>query len=369
MDFTLSDERRMLQDSLSRYLADNLDHERRRKTLDSGAPYDADLFKGLADLGTLAALFPEEAGGFGGTGPDLALVFETLGRAGTLEPFLPAALAAPLLTDHAGLVEQIIAGDSIVTLAHTEPDARYDLADVTLQATPSLSGTKTGVLYGAQAHTPHRLCPRNRRPVHDPDGISLFLVPTDAPGLAITPLTNVDGTASAQIDLYRHPRRNPAMGKPGQGHALLETATAHAILALSAETLGAMEAAKDLTLAYLQERQQFGRPIGTFQALQHRLADMLTEIEQARSAVINLAGHLGAPREVRERHVSATKNLIGRVAALVAEEAIQMHGGIGMTQEYELSHHARRLIMADHLFGDSRPPSRTLHPPLGRLTR
>ncbi|MEQ8290631.1 MAG: acyl-CoA dehydrogenase [Roseovarius sp.] len=351
MDFTLSDERRMLQDSLSRYLADNLDHERRRKTLDSGAPFDADLFKGLADLGVLAALFSEEAGGFGGKGPYLALVFETLGRAGTLEPFLPAALAAPLLTDHPDLFEDIIAGTAIVTLAHTEPGARYDLADVTLQATPSLSGTKTGVLYGAQAQ--HLIVSaRETGDRHDPDGISLFLVPTDAPGLAITPLTNVDGTASAQIDFTDTPAEI-RLGQAGQGHALLETATAHAILALSAETLGAMEAAKDLTLAYLQERQQFGRPIGTFQALQHRLADMLTEIEQARSAVINLAGHLGAPREVRERHVSATKNLIGRVAALVAEEAIQMHGGIGMTQEYELSHHARRLIMADHLFGDS----------------
>ncbi|MEQ9242354.1 acyl-CoA dehydrogenase family protein [Roseovarius indicus] len=350
MDFTLSDERRMLQDSLSRYLADNLDHERRRKTLASDAPYDADLFKGLADLGTLAALFPEEAGGFGGTGPDLALVFETLGRAGTLEPFLPAALAAPLLTDHADLVEQVIAGESIVTLAHTEPDARYDLADVTLSAKPTLSGTKTNVLYGAQA-THLIVSARESGDRLDPDGISLFLVPTDAPGLTITPLTNVDGTASAQVTFTDTPAET-RLGDPGQGHALLETATAHAILALSAETLGAMEATKDLTLAYLQERQQFGRPIGTFQALQHRLADMLTEIEQARSAVLNLAGHLDAPRDTRERHVSATKNLVGRVAALVAEEAIQMHGGIGMTQEYELSHHARRLVMADHLFGD-----------------
>ena len=350
MDFTLSDERRMLQDSLSRYLADNLDHERRRKTLDSGAPYNADLYKGLADLGTLAALFPEEAGGFGGTGPDLALVFETLGRAGTLEPFLPAALAAPLLTDHAGLVEQIIAGESIVTLAHTEPDARYDLADVTLSAKPTLTGTKTNVLYGAQA-THLIVSARETGDRLDPEGISLFLIPTDAPGLTITPITNVDGTASAQV-AFTDTQADTRIGEPGQGHALLETATAHAILALSAETLGAMEAAKDLTLAYLQDRQQFGRPIGTFQALQHRLADMLTEIEQARSAVLNLAGHLDAPRDTRERHVSATKNLVGRVAALVAEEAVQMHGGIGMTQEYELSHHARRLVMADHLFGD-----------------
>ncbi|MEQ8896918.1 MAG: acyl-CoA dehydrogenase family protein [Roseovarius sp.] len=351
MDFTLSDERRMLQDSLSRYLADNFDHARRRKVLETGAPYDADLYKGLADLGTLAALFPEEAGGFGGKGPDLALVFETLGHAGTLEPFLPAALAAPLLTDHHDLVEQVIAGEAIVTLAHTEPDARYDLADVTLTATPKLNGTKTGILYGAQA-THLIVSARETGDRHDPDGISLFLIPTDAPGLSITPLTNVDGTASAQIT-FTDTQADTRIGEPGQGHALLETATAHGILALTAETLGAMEAGKDLTLAYLQERQQFGRPIGTFQALQHRLADMLTEIEQARSAVINLAGHLDAPRDLRERHVSATKNLIGRVAALVAEEAIQLHGGIGMTEEYELSHHARRLIMADHLFGDT----------------
>ena len=140
-----------------------------------------------------------------------------------------------------------------------------------------------------------------------------------------------------------------------EGAALDEITRMHAraTLAISAEALGLMESIRELTTDYLKTRKQFGKPIGKFQALQHRMADVLIEIEQARSAVINLAGHIDAPIDIREKHVSATKNLIGNAAKLVAEESIQMHGGIGMTDEYELGHLAKRLIMVDHRFGDA----------------
>jgi alkylation response protein AidB-like acyl-CoA dehydrogenase len=143
------------------------------------------------------------------------------------------------------------------------------------------------------------------------------------------------------------------LGDAGKAFGAIETRVAIATTALCAETLGAMETACDLTREYLATRKQFGRPIGTFQALAHRMSDLLIEMEQARSAVINAAGHLDADRVTRERHVAAAKNLIGRAGRLVAEDAIQMHGGIAMTQEYELAHIAKRIVMADHRFGDT----------------
>ena len=348
MDFNLTEERRMLQDSLGRFLADKYDHEQRRKVIAAGHAYDAGIFAGLAELGVLGALVGEDMGGFGGAGFDLAVVFEELGRAGVIEPVLPAAITAPLLRDHPDLVEAVIGGEAIVTLASTEAQSRYDLNHVTTRFSDGrLSGTKQHVLNGAQA-THLIVTARGTGGDMDEAGIVLCLVANDAEGLTIVDHVNNDGTSAATVIL-----ENVApVAVLGGGYAALEQAAARATLALCAEALGAMETSKALTLDYLKERKQFGVPIGKFQALQHRMADVLIEIEQARSAVINLAGHIEADRDTRERHVSATKSLIGRAGALVVEEAIQMHGGIGMTDEYALSHFARRLTMIDHMFGD-----------------
>lgn len=354
MDFNLTDERRMLQDSLGRFLADKYDHESRRKVIAAGKPYDADMFTGLADLGVLGALFTEDQGGFGGAGFDISVVFEELGRAGVIEPILPAVLTGSLVANRADLVENVIAGQAIVALAHSEAEARYDLNYVRVAATADgdntvLAGTKVHVLNGAQAS---HLVVSARQSGDDWDaaGIALFLVPTGAKGVTIIDHVNNDGTSSATARF--EDVRVGADARIDGGFDALELAVARATLALSAEALGAMEAAKALTINYLKERKQFGIPIGKFQALQHRMADVLIEVEQVRSAVINLAGHMDQPRDSRERHVSATKNLIGRVGALVVEEAVQMHGGIGMTDEYALSHFARRITMIDHWLGD-----------------
>lgn len=359
MEFGLSQEQTMLRDMLRRFLAEHCDHEARRRMLASGAAYDAGLFAQLAELGILGALFDERQGGFGGGGSDIAVVFEELGRAGVIAPVLGnAVLAGALVAEHrAELVAEVIAGRSVLALAHSEPGSRYDLAAVAAAATQeadnvTLSGTKTHVMDGARADL-LVVSAREYGGERDADGIGLFLVAADTPGLDITAQRNVDGTSSANVVL-RGARlgADARLAAPGDGLALIERAAARATLAVCAEAVGAMEAAKDLTVAYLKERKQFGVPIGSFQALQHRMADMLIEIEQARSATINLAAHIDAGRDTRERHVSAAKNLIGRVGAMVAEECIQMHGGIGMTDEYALSHFARRLVMIDHLFGD-----------------
>ena len=189
---------------------------------------------------------------------------------------------------------------------------------------------------------------------HEEDGISLFLIDGRAEGVERRSYPTMDGSRAAEITLENVAVDQAALlGVEGQAFPALEAQIAAGTLALCAEAVGAMEAAKALTIEYLRTRTQFGRPIGQFQALQHRMADMLIEIEQARSAVINAAGQLEADRLTREKSVSAAKNMIGRVGKLVAEETIQLHGGIGMTYEYALPHFAKRLVMIDHMLGDS----------------
>ncbi|QDG78296.1 acyl-CoA dehydrogenase family protein [Labrenzia sp. PHM005] len=363
MDFNLTEERALLRDMLQRFLSENYSHEERRKLLASGKAYDTSIFKELADLGIFGALFREAEGGLGGAGFDIAVVFEELGRAGVIEPILGNAVLAGGLISELGTGEQktligdVIAGQKILAFAHTEPASRYDLNHVTATAKAgggqiTLSGTKAHVPNGAQADM-IVVSAREAGTDWDEKGISLFLVPTDAKGVTIVDHPNVDGTSAATIRFENVVVDEGArLGASGVAFAAIETAVARATLAVCAEAVGAMEAAKALTIEYLKERKQFGIAIGKFQALQHRMADLLIEVEQARSAVINLAGHLEAPRALRERHVSATKNLIGRAGALVAEETVQLHGGIGMTDEYALSHFARRIVMIDHLFGD-----------------
>ncbi len=367
MDFTLTEERSMLRDMLGRFLAENYDHETRQKLLDAGETYNAEVFASLAELGVLGALFTEAQGGFGGAGFDIAVVFEELGRAGVIEPVLGnAALAAHMLASLGNetqqeLLAEVIAGDLVLGFAHGEARSRYDLSYVEATARLSgdagreeitLEGVKTHVINGGAAQL-FVVSARESGGAWDAEGISLFLVAADTPGVSVTTQGNIDGTSGATVMLENvQLDATCRLGVAGQGYGAVEAAVAQATLAICAEALGAMEAAKALTVDYLKERKQFGMPIGKFQALQHRMADMLIEIEQARSAVVNLAGALDKPRLIREREVSATKNLIGRVGALVAEECIQMHGGIGMTGEYALSHFARRLTMIDHQFGD-----------------
>ncbi|MCG7629960.1 acyl-CoA dehydrogenase family protein [Epibacterium sp. MM17-32] len=360
MDFTLTEERVMLRDMLRRFLSEQYDHDTRQAVLAAGAPFDAGIWAQLAELGILGALFPEANGGFGGAGFDIALVFEELGRAGVIEPVLSSAilgggLVAMLGTaDQQALLAEVKAGTTLLAFAHSEPGTRYDPADVSISVGEgrTLSGIKTHVLGAAEAHM-LVVSAREGGAAGDTEGLSLFLVPADAPGIHIAQHVTVDGVSAGTVRLENVILPETArLGPAGRAFDAIEAVYARGTLAVSAEALGAMETAKEMTISYLKERQQFGRPIGRFQALQHRMADVAMEVEQARSAVINLAGHLEAARGIRERHVSAAKNLIGRIGALVAEEAVQLHGGIGMTNDYALSHFVRRIVMIDHLFGD-----------------
>lgn len=345
MNFDLTEERQMLQDSLRRYLADRYTTARRNQILNSDTGMSSEIWEGLAELGVLGALFTEEQGGFGGAGFDIAVVFEELGRAGVVEPVLDSALMGGLLLARAGkadLVEQVIGGAVQLAVAHGEPASRYDLEMVDTTADGGKLNGRKAVVMNAEA-ADHLIVS-----ARDGGEIGFYLVGNKAEGLTVQGYPLLAGGRAAEVTLENTPAE-----KLGIGFADFEDMWAAALVAQCAETLGAMENATRLTKDYLMTRKQFGRPIGTFQALAHRMSDLLIELEQARSAVINAAGHLEADRRTRDLEISAAKNLIGRVGRLVAEESIQMHGGIAMTQEYELAHIAKRIVMADHRFGDT----------------
>jgi alkylation response protein AidB-like acyl-CoA dehydrogenase len=362
MNFTHTEDRRMLADSLDRYIAKRYPIETRHAITKSASGMSREHWREFAELGAIGALFDEAAGGYGGAAFDIAVVFETIGRGLVAEPFLSILLAGSVLA-HVGNDEQRtvlqawIAGDGIGTLACHEPDGGYSLQHVKISAIKQgeqwiLNGTKGGVQFGAQAD--HLIVSARTFGSHDDaDGISLFMVPAAASGVHMRDYPNIDGGRAAELILENVVVPASALiGEIGKGHVILEHAVARGMLALCAEAVGVMDVIKRMTLEYLQTRKQFGVPIGGFQALQHRMADMALEVEQARSAVINAAAALDKDRDVREKAISAAKYTIGRVGSLVAEEAIQLHGGIGMTWELPLAHYAKRLVMIDHQFGD-----------------
>jgi len=325
MDFSIGDERRMLADSL-------------RRTLERGADWAA-----LAELGVLGALLTEDQGGFGGSGTDVMVVFQELGRAGCDLPLAEAGLAGSLLADagRGDLVEALIAGELRATAALWEPGNRYDLMPLSTRFRDGrLTGRKTAVGGADEAGVIVVAAMEGDAP-------ALFLVRAGAEGLGLYTTPALHGGTVSEITLDGVPAERLEVD-----FAALDRHLAGATLAVCADAVGAMETVRDLTLDYLRTRKQFGVPIGKFQALQHRMADVVIEIEQARSAVINLAGHLHADAPTRDRHVSATKNLLGRVCRLVVEESIQMHGGIAVTEAYALAPLARRLTALDHRYGD-----------------
>lgn len=362
MNFEHTEDRRMLADTLDRFVAGQYGFETRNAIAYGDAGMDAALWGQFAELGAIGALFPEEEGGFGGAGFDVAVVFEALGRGLVVEPFLGAlmvgrALAAAGTAAQKERIASLIDGSVVAALAHDEPGTHYELARVGTRAQRTaggwtIKGAKAVVLQGEQAQL-LLVSARTAGALDSEDGISLFLVPADAPGVVLRGYGRIDGGRAAEITLDNVQLGADALlGDEGQGFATLELAVGWGVLALCAEALGAMEVAKKNTLEYLQTRKQFGVAIGSFQALQHRMADLLLEVEQSRSAVINAAAAMDADRVVRERALSAAKCTIGRIGALVAEESIQLHGGIGMTWELPLSHYAKRLVMVDHQLGD-----------------
>lgn len=363
MNFVHTEDRRMLADSLNRFIAEQYGIEHRNQLAYGEEGHSPALYAQFAELGAIGALFPESAGGFGGAGFDISVVFEALGRGLVAEPLLGALVVGQALIAAGTPAQQeqlqgIMAGSVIAALAHDEPGSHYELANVSATAAKAgegwvLNGAKAVVAFGDKAGL-LLVSARTAGAAFDTDGISLFLVDGNAPGIARRGYGRIEGGRAAELVFTDVPLPAGALlGTEGQGHAVLERVQGYALLALAAEALGAMDVAKESTLDYLQTRKQFGVPIGTFQALQHRMADLLLEVEQMRSAVINAADAIdNAEGVAREKALSAAKFTAGSVGTLVAEESIQLHGGIGMTWELPLSHYAKRLVLIDHQFGD-----------------
>ncbi|MFT5643383.1 MAG: alkylation response protein AidB-like acyl-CoA dehydrogenase [Janthinobacterium sp.] len=366
MNFEHTEERRMLADSLNRFIGEQYNFETRNRIIATKEGMSGDIWRQFAELGVIGALLREEDGGFGGAGFDIAVVFEALGHGLVVEPLLGSvvlageAIAAAGNTTQKALLADIIEGSMIASFAHDEPETHYELARVHTSAKRhtgsadgwTLNGTKSMVLQG-EAATLFVVSARTFGAIDDEDGISLFLVSKDTPGVVVRGTPTMDGGRIAELTFNDVKLDATALlGEEGQGYPTLEQAVGRGVLALCAEALGAMEAAKMATLEYLRTRKQFGIVIGSFQALQHRMVDLLLEIEQARSAVINAAAALGSDRVTRERALSGAKMSIGRIGTLVAEECIQLHGGIGMSWELPLAHYAKRLVMIDHQLGD-----------------
>jgi alkylation response protein AidB-like acyl-CoA dehydrogenase len=364
VDFSHSEQRRMLEETATRFLRDNYPLKVRHEHAAATAGFSRDMWSRFAELGLVGALFREQHGGYGGGGFDIAVLFEVLGRSLVVEPFFANLLGGSLLAElgtpeQRGLIAGIIDGSRLLSLAHSEPQSRYDLADVATSATKDpqggwrLRGNKAVVPNGDTAEL-LIVSARVHSAQSDPQGIGLFVVDTQTAGLERRGYATVDGGRAAEISLNDVALdENALLGPAGEAFAALEHTVGVATLALCAEALGAMQAATDMTLEYLRTRKQFGVMIGRFQALQHRYVDLLIEIEQVRSQVINAAGSIDSGAPDRQWQLSAAKHLTGRIARLVAEETVQLHGGIAMTWEYDLAHFAKRLVMIDHWFGDT----------------
>ncbi len=370
MDFDLTEEQTLLVDSLRKLLADKYGFEQRKAYAKAERGWSDAMWAAYAELGLLGLPFAEADGGFGAGLTEVCLVAEQMGRALTLEPWFPTMVLGAGLLRHAAtpalraeLVPQIAAGALRLAFAQTERQARYDLFDICTTARPdgsghALSGSKGMVLHGDSAGK-FIVSARSAGGQRDLGGIGLFLVDADAPGVTVRGFRTVDGGRAAELVLDN--ARGQALGDPEGGFATIETVVAEAIAALAFEAVGCMDMAHGMTLDYMKTREQFGRPIGSFQALQHRAADMMVALEQARSMsfyAVQAAGEADA--DERRRGASAVKVQIGRSARFVGQQSIQLHGGIAMTVEYACGHYFKRLTMNDSIFGDADHHLRTL---------
>ena len=366
MNFEYSDEQRLLSDTLRKFLGTGYSFDARGKIIASPAGFSDDVWAALAEMGILSVPFDAVYGGFGGTTIDMLIVFEAFGEALVVEPYLATVGLGGRFVARGGSAEQrarilpaLIQGKHKMAFAQTEVDARWDLRRVTTRATKSgdgwvLEGDKRAVLHGGCADT-LVVSARTGGAPDDARGISLFLVERTAPGVAVTDYRGLDNLRVADVRLSGvRAGRDALLGPEGEGFGLIEDVVDYATTLVCGEAVGAIKYAHDATLDYLKTRRQFGVPIGSFQALQHRMVDILISYEQARSIACLACVKIDtADAAERRRVVSAAKIKIADAARHVSQEAVQLHGGMGMTEELKISHTFRRLTMIAQAFGDA----------------
>jgi pimeloyl-CoA dehydrogenase small subunit len=366
MDFDLTEEQRLLKDSVDGLLTDSYDFEARKKYQKEKGGWSKSVWEKLAEQGLLGIPFAEADGGFGAGAVETAIVMEALGRALVLEPYLATVVIGGGFLRHGGSDAQkaahipgIIDGSKTFAFAQLEKNSRYDLADVSTTAKKKgegwvIDGEKFVVVNGENADT-LIVTARAKGSRRDKTGIGVFIVPANARGVTRKGYPTQDGLHAADITFTGvEVGADAAIGDPENALALIERVVDEARTAMCAEAVGAMDESLKTTVEYIKTRKQFGVAIGTFQALQHRASDMFVALEQARSMSMfaTMAADFDDPKE-RARAVAAAKVQIGKSGKFVGQQSIQLHGGIGMTQEAKIGHYFKRLTMIENTFGDT----------------
>ncbi len=365
MNFDLTEEQQMLNDSLRRFVSNEYSFEKRGEIIKSGKGTDPATWSAFAEMGLLGFTFPEDFDGLGGNAVDTMVVMENFGRGLVVEPYLATVvLAGGLVRDLGNDVQKgeilptITAGERLMSFAHSEPGARYNLEHVHTTARKDgdhflISGHKTAVLHGGLANQ-LIVSARTSGTANDRQGLSLFIVDADSKGVKVDDFATHDGHRIADISFSNVTvSANNLLGEIDNAFPHIEKAIDLGIAAICAEAVGAMEAMNTATLEYTKTRKQFGVPIGKFQVLQHRMADMFIQTEQARTMAILAASEADSnDRASRREAISMAKTLVGQAARFVAQEGVQLHGGMGVTDEMFAAHLFKRLTLINLLFGD-----------------
>ena len=365
MDFSLNEVQEMLADSIDKFIENEYDFDTRQKIAASKSGYSDDVWQKFAELGWTAVPYGEDDGGFDGDQRDIMVMMQRFGRGLVVEPFLANVILAGGILKRTGNASQkqkwlhaIIGGELQASLAFTEPQARYELANIVTTATTNgddwlLNGRKGFILNGGTADliiVPARTAGSQT----DTDGISLFAVPASCEGLSINAYPTVDGLRAAELTLQNvRVARGSVLGEVGAGFAALDATVDDATLAICAEAVGIMHVLRDKTVEYSKNRSQFGVPIGSFQALQHRMVEMLTACEQAQSLLLWAAMTCAAGTGDAKRAISSIKYLVGTSGQKLGEEAVQLHGGMGVTWELDVAHYFKRLTAIGQIFGNA----------------
>lgn len=366
MDFSLSEEQAMLEDSVEKFITNDYDFETRQKYAGSETGFSAEVWQQFAELGWTAVPFGEDDGGFGWGPVEVMLIMRQFGRGLVVEPYLAnIVLTGGVLRRTADAAQKaewlapVIGGEKQAAFAHVEPQSRYELGNVATTAVADggdfiLSGHKSVVLNGGAADF-FVISARTSGEQRDQDGISLFIVPADAAGVSREAYPTVDGMQAAEVvlDGVRVPAVN-LLGDAGTGFGAVDAVMLEATLAVCAEAVGIMQIMTHKTVEYSKSRVQFGVPIGSFQALQHRMVDMLTACEQSYSLLLwaTMLAANGLDDEAR-RAVSSIKYQVGTAGKKVGQEAVQLHGGMGVTWELDIAHYFKRLTAIGQLFGNA----------------
>ena len=366
MDLSLSVEHGILRDSVERFVRESYPFDKRRKIVDKSESFLQENWQGFSKLGWLGLNLPEEFGGNGGSAVDTMVVAEALGPGLILEPFLETVVIGSKLIQvgsnekqKSEFLSNLVRGRLILTFAFAEPQSRYSLSDVQLSAKPNgdqfvLNGKKAVVRHASSADK-IIVSARTAGDRRDKHGITLFLVERNSPGLSRRDYPTVDAFRASELSFENvKVEADSMLGEDGAGLSILQRVIDEATLAIGSEAVGCMEKLYKDTVEYCKQRQQFGQPIGKFQVLQHRMVDMFMEHEQSKSLMYMAAMKLEEGySEESQKAVSAFKVQIGKSGKFVGQNAVQLHGGMGMTDELNIGHYFKRLTIIDTLFGNA----------------